>query len=230
MKKNKKVIVTFACSKCICDWCLREVDFIKLDTKDAIQNNTLPNTYLGESISNLSRDIISIVNWMIGEMLYKHGLRRYKSNSSKTSKNVYFFPNGAKSKRFATSREKALSGTYKKIKKWHFGLSGYYTGYPMSGIIFKWHIVFTDEKGIPLPDSSQIAARRSKGRLMFNKQWKEWLQASMFYLSGGTANIFYTPCCEENAMYIRSQSERFVSEKSYIEPYIYKQVGDENAE
>lgn len=31
-------------------------------------------------------------------------------------------------------------------------------------------------------------------------------------------------------MYIRSQSERFASEKSYIEPYIYKQIGDENAE
>ena len=92
MKKNKKVIVTFACNKCVSDWCLREVDFIKLDTKDVIQNNTLPNTYLGESISNLSRDIISIVNWMIGEMFYKHGLRRYRSNSSKTSKNVYFFP------------------------------------------------------------------------------------------------------------------------------------------
>ena len=230
MKKNKKIIVTFACNKCICDWCLREVDFIKLDTKDAIQNHTLPNTYLGESISNLSRDIVSIVNWMIGEMFYKHGLRRYKSNSGKTSKNVYFFPNGAKSKRFATSREKALSGTYRSIKRWHFGLSGYYTNYPMSGIIFKWHIIFTDEKGIPLPDASQIAARRSKGRLMFNKQWKEWLQASMFFLSGGTENIFYTPCCEENAMYIRSQSERFISEKSYIEPYVYKQVGDENAE
>ena len=31
MKKNKKVIVTFACNKCVSDWCLREVDFIKLD-------------------------------------------------------------------------------------------------------------------------------------------------------------------------------------------------------
>ena len=131
LKKNKKVIVTFACNKCVHDWCLREVDFIKLDTKDVIQNNTLPNTYLGESISNLSRDIISIVNWMIGEMFYKHGLRRYRSNSSKTSKNVYFFPNGAKSKRFSTSREKVLSGTYKNTKRWHFGLSGYYTSYPM---------------------------------------------------------------------------------------------------
>lgn len=43
---------------------------------NAIEGNTLPNTYLGESISNLSRDIISIVNWMIGEMFYKHGLQR----------------------------------------------------------------------------------------------------------------------------------------------------------
>ena len=65
---------------------------------------------------------------------------------------------------------------------------------------------------------------------MFNKQWKEWLQASMFYLSSGTSNIFYTACCEENAMYIRSQSERFIAEKGYIEPYIYKHVSREDDE
>lgn len=106
--------MTFACNKCVHDWCLREVDFIKLDTKDAIQNNTLTNTYLGESISNLSRDIISIVNWMIGEMFYKHGLRRYKSNSSKTSKNVYFF--------LMVQNQNVLQQVEKKFFREHTGI------------------------------------------------------------------------------------------------------------
>lgn len=230
MKKNKKVVITFACNKCICEWCSRSVDYIDLNTKDVIQNCFTPKTYLGETVSNLSRDVISVINWMIGEMFYKHALRRYKSDSVKTSRNVYYFPYGIKSKRDKKSREKALSGTYKHIKKWHFGLSGYYTQYPLSGIILKWHLIFTDEKGYVLPDASQISARRSKGKLMFNRQWKEWLQASMFYLSNGTSHIFYTDCCEENAMYISSESVRFISEKSYIEPYVIKQAGEDNDE
>ncbi len=230
MKKNKKVVVTFACNKCLYEWLGRKIDFLQMSTEDAIQNNTVPNVYLGEKISNLSRDVISIVNWTICEMFYKHGMRRYKANLGKTSRSVYYFPYGIKSKRFSNSRSKALSGIYKSTKRWHFGLSGYYTSYPAQGIIFKWHLVFTDNESNFLPESSQIAARRSKGRLMFNKQWKEWLQASMYYLSGGTANIFHATCCEENAMYIRSQAERFISEKSYIEPHIYKQVITENDE
>ena len=78
-----------------------------------------------------------------------------------------------------------------------------------------------------IPDSFQVSARRSKGKLFFNKQWKELLQASMVFLSDGSANIYHTSCCEENAMYIRSQSERFISEKSYFEPQIYKQEKNE---
>lgn len=230
MKKNKKVVVTFACNKCLREWSGKEIDFLQLSTEDVIKNNISSDVFLGEKISNLSRDVISIINWTIGEMFYKHGMRRYKANSEKTSRNVYYFPYGIKSKRFSTSRFKNLSGKYKNTKRWHFGLSGFYTCYPEQGIIFKWHLVFTDDTGRILPESSQIAARRSKGRLMFNKQWKELLQASMCYLSGGTANIFYATCCEENAMYISSESKRFISEKSYVEPYIYKQVINENDE
>ncbi len=230
MKKNNKIVVTFACNKCVSEWAEQEVDFLPLNTVDAIECHTNSGIYLGEKVSNLSRDIISIINWSIGEMFYKHGMRRYKVDSGKTSRSVYYFPYGTKSKRPSSNRPKALSGIYKKTKRWHYALSGFYTRYPTQGVIFKWHIVFTDALGRIIPESSQIAARRSKGRLIFNKQWKEWLQASMFYLSNGTSNIFYTACCEENAMYIRSQSERFISEKSYIEPYIYKQVSSENDE
>lgn len=230
MKKNKNVVVTFACNKCVFEWAEREIDFLSFVTVNAIENYTIPKIYLGEEVSNLSRDIIYIINWSISEMFYRHGMRRYRVDSGKMTKSVYYFTYGVKSKRFSGNRLKALSGIYKGTRRWHFGLSGYYTRYPAYGVIFKWHLVFTDSAGRILSEASQIAARRSKGRLMFNKQWKEWLQASMFYLSSGTSNIFYTACCEENAMYIRSQSERFIAEKSYIEPYIYKRVSSEDDE
>lgn len=230
MKVNKKVAITFACNKCVFEWTGKEVDFIPLDTKNVLQDCVSPHTYFGETVSNLSRDVTSIINWTIGEMFYQHKMRRYKPTSEKRSKSVYFFPCGTKSKRFTNSRPKALSGIYKTTRKWHFGLSGYFTKYPTPGVIIKWHLVFTDSTGQPLPEGAQIAARRSKGRLMYNKQWKELQQASMFYLSSGTQNIFCTACCEENAMYIRSQPERFTSDKNYIDPSIYKQMNGDSDE
>lgn len=229
-KVNKKVVVTFACNKCVCEWLGKEVDSLALSTEETLQNCTFPHFYLGETVSNLSRDVISIVNWTIGEMFYQHGMRRYKPDSEKKSKNVYYFPYGIKSKRFFNGRPKSLSGIYRTTKRWHFGLSGYYTKYPVPGITIKWHLIFTDNTGNILPEGSQIAARRSKGRLMYNKQWKELQQASMYHLSSGSLNIFHTACCEENAMYIKSQPERFIAEKSYIEPSTYKQVNGENDE
>lgn len=218
LKINKSVVVTFACNDCLSDWNRKPIDYLSFDTLDAINSQTLPGVFLGEKIVNLSNDILLLVNWSIGDMFFKRGLRKLKQESNKVSRNVYYFPYNTKSKRSPGSRQKLLSGTYKTVKRWHFGLSGYYTQYPRQGCIMKWHIVFTDTKGCPLPDNSQVAARRSKGKLMFNKQWKELIEASMYYLSGGTANIFYTACCERNAMYIRSHSMRFVSDISYTEP------------
>lgn len=226
-KKNKSVIVTFACNKCLSEWAQMKLEYSSMDVQDALDacNNTIQ--LLGVLFSNFSKDIISLINWSLGEMMYQKGMRRYKGALDKKSNNTFFFPCGTKSKRMNSSREKALSGKYKTTKNWHFGLSAFYTQFPKRAVIFKWHLVFTDSDGKFLPESSQIAARRRKGRLMFNKQWKECLQASMYYLSSGSAHIHYTSCCEENAMYIDINSERFVAEKSYIEPYVYK-VGEKN--
>ncbi len=218
IKINKGIVVTFACNECVSAWANKSIEYLSFDTMEAIEKQTTPGFFLGEKVANLSKDIIFLVNWSIGDMLVKHGLYRYKPESNKVARNVYFFPSGKKSKRFMGNRLKALSGVYKTTKRWHLGLSGYYTQYPTHGCIFNWHLVFTDGNGHLLPESSQIAARRSKGRLMFNKQWKELLDASMYYLSSGTSRIFYSACCENNALYILSQSERFISETSYTEP------------
>lgn len=229
VKKNNTVVISFACNKCVCEWVDRKIEYEKIRTEDAINICKKPKFILGEKITNLSRDVISIINWSIGDMLYSHGMIRYKV-SQKTSKNVYYFPFGTKSKRFGGIREKKLSGVYKSTKRWHYGLSGYFTNYPMQGIIFKWHLVFSDEKGHLLSDSSQIAARRSKGRLLYNNQWKEYMQTSMYFLSAGTSSIPYTACCETNEMHISSQAERFTSKKGYSEPHGAKQMEGDNDE
>ena len=217
MKKNKKIVITFACRKCVSAWCGHEVLYEVFNTNEII-NRTELLTSLGEKIENPSRDIISLINWSIGELFFTKSLKRYKPSSEKTSRNIYYFAFGMKSKRYAESRKKALAGVYKGKKRWHYGLSAFFAQYPAEGIFIKWHLIFSDDKGVTLPESAQIAARRSKGRRMFNKEWKELLQASMYFLADGTDNIYYSPCCEENAMYVRSKSERYISAKSYLEP------------
>lgn len=229
-KKNKKVSITFACNKCVSLWLNREVEYLELDISECIKNDVTPKEYMGEIFSNLSRDIISLINWSIGEYFYSNGLRRYKPDNKKTSKNVYYFKFGDKYKRTGAKRSKALSGKYKTIKHWHFGLSGYYVSYPCEGIVIKWHLVFSDANFKMLSDGSQIAARRSKGRLMFNKEWRELLQTAMEFCSQGAEYGCYTSCCEENCMYIGSKSQTYIAQKSYIEPYVYKSMGDDNEE
>ena len=227
LKKNKSVVITFACNNCMSSWAGRDLDCITLNTTESIEKCLEPQSYLGETIDNLSRDIISLVNWSVGEYFYSKGLRKYKTSNQRTSRNVYYFTHGEKFKRANTKRAKVLSGKYKTTKHWHFGVSAFYVQYPAPGIIVKWHLVFSDDNYKLLPDSSQISARRSKGRLMFNKEWKELLQTAMSFCSQGADYGCYSSCCEENALYIASNAYSFISDKSYVEPYVYKTVNEE---
>ena len=229
-KKNKSVLITFACNKCVSIWLNHDVQYIELDVSECIKSDNMPKEYMGEVFSNLSRDIISLINWSIGEYFYCNGLKKYRTDNRKTSKNVYYFESGARYKRAGAKRAKALSGKYKTIKHWHFGLSGYFVSYPCEGVIIKWHLVFSDNNFKLLPDSSQISARRGKGRLMFNKEWRELLQTAVEFCSQGAEYGCYTPCCEENCMYIGSKSQTYIAQKSYVEPYVYKNVSDDNEE
>lgn len=216
-KKNKSIIISFACWKCVSEWIGRTASYEVFETSKLIDNSS-PMIILGEKVKDPSRDVISLINWSVGEMFFSKRLKRYRPASEKTSKNVYYFPYGVKSKRHPNSRYKFLSGTYKGKKQWHFGLSAFYSQYPSEGMVFKWHLLFSDDKGAPVSDSAQIAARRSKGKMMFNKQWKDLLLTAVYYLADGTENIYYSACCEENAMYIRSKPERYLSTKGYPEP------------
>lgn len=219
-KTIKDIVLSFACDKCICEWIGRNVEYLRIETHKAISDFKTPSYLLGQQVVNLSHDVIFLINWSLGELFYHHKLRRYKIDSEKKSRSVYYFPYGLKSRRNLNSREKRLSGTYKSTRHWHYALSAYYSEYPTTGVIIKWHLVFTDINGTLLPNTSQIAARRSKGKLMFNKDWKELLQAAMFNLSDGSEHIYYSACCEENAMYLSSKAFILMSERSYIEPSV----------
>lgn len=226
-KQIKTVTVSFCCNKCVETWLGKNVEFSFVKTQNAIREYTKPESFMGQEFSNLSRDIISLINWSICELFYSKELRKYKP-SFKKSKNVYYFKPGTKYKKPGEKRPKSLSGIYKKTKLWHFGLSGYFVQNPCEGVIINWHLVFSDPTTSKLlPDSSQISARRSKGKLFFNNQWRDLLDTAMSFLSCGSDYACYTSCCEENALYLSTKSITFHAQKSYVEPYNYKEMRED---
>lgn len=225
-KKNNSVIMTFVCNKCVSEWLKRDINLLPLDTLDAIKNYSKPMTFLGVSFDNISRDIISLVNWSIGEFFFLNGLRKFNPDSGKKSRNVYYFKYGEKYKRTNAKRPKNLSGRYKG-KHWHFGVNGSYVQYPTPGVLINWHLVFSDSNYKMLSTSSQISARRSKGKHFYNKEWKELLLTAMEYCSKGSDYGCYMSCCEDSAFYIKSKPMRYISEKGYIEPDKYLDMFEE---
>jgi len=216
-KKIRKVVLTFACNKCITEWCGTNIDFYRIKTIDAMAEQNENVEILDQIINRISRNIVNLLNWNISELFFSKGLRRFKGNDQKRSRRVYYFPKNTKSKRAISGREKNLSGKYKE-KNWHYGISAYCTQFPTFGVIIRGHLIFTDSQDRELSDSSQITARRSKGKRFYNKEWKELLQTAMYYISNGSDYIYYTNCCELNAMYLSQQPEKFVSKLGYLEP------------
>ena len=134
-KTIKGIVVSFACDKCIGEWLGSSVENERLETQKVLGELAAPSYHLGQQVVNLLRDVISLINWSLSELFYQHKLRRYKTDSEKKSRSVYYFPYGVKARRSTNSRAKQLSGKYKNTRRWHYGLSAYYSKYPMNGVI-----------------------------------------------------------------------------------------------
>lgn len=214
--KINSIIITLVCINCISKHCILPFESYAVPFIDAL--SAPQSTYLlGIEIRLLNRICVNLLNWNIDEHLRRSGLLRYHTISTQNVKSKYYFRSGTKSRVSSNSRPKLLSGTYKG-KTWHYGVSAYYTKFPYSGIIIKWHLIFTDNSGNILADAQQIRARRSKGRLLFNKEWLTLLKAALYFLSNGTNNIAICPCCLDNAFHIAVEPYTFESSIGYIEP------------
>jgi len=159
---------------------------------------------------------IELLNRSICDFFFINGMRKVNF-TDKTSRQVFFFRLGTRTKRSENSRTVSLAGK-RKENYWHYALSAHYVQYPVSAYIVKWHLVFTDSKGNLLPQYSQISARRSKGKTFYNKQWLNLLKASMYYLSKGKKQIFVNPCCGKNTIEISSIPICYISNIGYVEP------------
>lgn len=215
--KIESVIVTLACPNCISKYFGENLDVYSYDFESMIYSDD-NIIVVNQEIKKPSRLCMNLLNWNIDNMFSMKGLYRYKFTSGARTKNKYYFKSGTKSKRHPSSRPKNLSGRYRSINNWHYSLSSYYVKSPQPGILLRSHMVFTDKNKNPLDDSRQITARRNKGRLLFNKEWRDLLKSAVYFLAEGKDTISSNLCCDENQLIIHSKPYMFTSPFGYNEP------------
>lgn len=215
-RKINDNILTFVCPNCIERLIGYPPTVEAFCLSDAMSTESSIFVY-GAEIKRPDRICINLLNWSISELFFKKGLRKYRSNDNSNSRSKYFFQTGTKSRRYEKSRFKSLSGSYND-KRWHFGLSAYYTKYPFCGFVLRSHLIFTDSYENFLSDMQQISARRNKGKRFFNKEWRDLIQAAVYYLSDGSDSIVEELCCPSNTMTINRKPYMFYADMGYLEP------------
>jgi hypothetical protein len=219
-KKYGNCILTFVCPDCIKSYCGFDVINEAFDLKTLLKEEK-PIQVFGTEITIPRLVCVNLINWAVCNMFYHNGMRKYKSTGKVQSKIRYFFKSGIKSKRHENDvRSRKLSGKYKKIKNWHYAQSAYFTTFPFEGILFRAHLMFTDSSDHLLSDSLQLNSRRSKGKRFFNNEWRDLLQAAIYFFSGGNNGINMVLCCEHNKMIINNEPYTFFSSQGYVEPSV----------
>lgn len=127
------------------------------------------------------------------ETLFQNGLSRhkmagnqdcfyYKLDRTKAVKVKAVYPGGK------TTR--TLFGKYFE-DSWHFGISFKILLEPFLCFSLKSHLIFTSNGFKKWEDENKmISARRKKGRLMFNKEWRDLLMAMIHSLKDNNGRIF----------------------------------------
>jgi hypothetical protein len=88
------------------------------------------------------------------------------------------------------NKTKNLVGTYKTKSKWHYAVSVKPILTPIIGFSLKSHITFTDDGFKVWENSDQIhSARRNKGKLFFNEEWRDMFLAFLHGLKNFDGEI-----------------------------------------
>lgn len=213
-KKTNGLILTFACNKCVSTWLATNVSYDKISTIEAADEH-YSATIFGKNITDIDYHVGFLLNWNINNLFFSKGLYSYRPDVN-SKKRVFYFQAQTKHKSRTAKRPKQLSGNYLG-KIWHFGLSAYCVKMPASGMLFRWHLVFSDDKGHLLPQFSQIKCRRSKGKRFFNKDWKDLLLTAIDYLADNSEFMCYTSCCHDSEIRIKTEPFVFFSDVGYVE-------------
>ena len=197
-----------------------EINYLK---KIEVNVNTAFNRYDSEQFpiyEDTRRFLVRLLKEGFHRFLSNRGLLTYEM-SQKTK--CFYFRKGflENDKVHFTYEERA---TWKQMlgefgdSTWHLGISLHPMLYPELCYSLRSHIVFTDN-GIDIWESKSKLhkARRSKGKKMFNKEWRSLLLGFLHALSdnGKTIEILLN---EQNALSLPTETIKFHSRYGYIEP------------
>jgi hypothetical protein len=170
-----------------------------------------------QDASNL---LVHFLQQAVHEYFLSRGLRTYQMSSNKT---CYYYPRKedtdlkVKYNYEGKMRNKQLSGAYYDAF-WHFAVSFNPRFRPEAAVSFKSHIVFSDDGQTVWDDKKKlVSARRKKGKLMFNAEWRDSLLAFLSSLSDDQTT-FHIPVTATQQLAFSTTPIVFTSPKGYNDP------------
>jgi hypothetical protein len=191
----------------------------EIKVKDVIAKTTRSGFPGTRDVENYFRSLLQRIFHLIMKERHLHWhemanmKQAYFFSAKSTPKIKFQYPHRATKR----GKSKVIFGTHLS-GYWHYALSAKPIITPQLAFGLKSHIVFTSD-GVKLWDdkAKMHTARRRKGRLMFNKEWRDLLFAFLHALcrGGATVNIMLTPTFE---LALKPWTNIYHSDFGYIEP------------
>jgi hypothetical protein len=170
-----------------------------------------------QDASNL---LVQFLQHAIHEFLLSRGLKTHEMSNKRL---CYYYPRIGDADRKAKYsyegkiRTKQVSGVYYD-SFWHFGVSFNPRLRPELSLSFKSHIVFSDDgQNIWTDDKKLFSARRRKGKLMYNAQWRDSLLSFLGSLSDNQTD-FAVPVAADKQLLLSATPITFNSSIGYEDP------------
>lgn len=163
----------------------------EVDVAEATLGTAKAGLISEREVQNHLRSLLQRVFHMI---MRERGLRWHDMSNKKLA---YFFTSRSAAKikfiypRRSSKRIKRKSLFGKHLSDtWHFALSAKPVLTPQLAFCLKSHIVFTTDGHTPWDDKGKMhSARRQKGRLLFNEEWRDLLFAFLHALCSGKPSV-----------------------------------------
>lgn len=169
-----------------------------------------------------SNFLVQLLRQCIHEFLLSVGLKTYSLANKKLS--YYYDKESADSPDISIKfdyqgkpKSRQLTGKYYE-DVWHYGVSFNPRLRPHPCISFKGHLLFSQDGHTIWPDKKKLhAARRSKGKRMYNAAWRDLWLAFLNSLSEDK-QAFAVPISMDACLWLPTLPVLFVSDRGYQDP------------
>lgn len=198
----------------------------RVNTSDFVENGySAANVKMTEArnlVTDLVRQAWEYKMTSLELSFYKlaNGLKAWYFAEGKLDKNrAYFRLNGRKKFRqmvgFSTRKSSTTQTSYNEY--WHYGLSVSPQLFPAPRLLFRHHVLFTDDGINPWSSDSRMhRARRRVCKNWWNPAWRDRLLAYCSEISGSRETILL-PVGSTTNIRVRKFPLKFISPHSYIE-------------